>query len=128
MIPSAKKLLYLFCKMYSLGVGSCNRLKKNIILFSNVIAYGVFSKSILIYRNRRSFFFQKYSPLKYSPKYFFEKVFKIKYSNSRNLEEVFAWFYSLFLKSIQKIGIRTAVFQNVFAKKYSHANTFWRFE
>ena len=56
-IPSEKKLF--FCKIYSLGIGSCNSLKKNILLFSNVIAYEVFSKSILIYCNRQSSFFKK---------------------------------------------------------------------
>ena len=44
------------------------------------------------------------------------------------VKKVFAWFYSLFFKCIQNLVFAWAVLRNVFAKKYSHANTFGGFE
>ena len=99
-----------FCKIYSFGIGSCNRLKKNILLFSNVIANEVFSKSILIYGNRRSCFFGKVFANEVFAKVIFSEsiqnyVFKRPKFGKSIRSVLFAFF-----KKYSTFGIRTAVF------------------
>ena len=82
---------------------------RKIISFS-VVTKVVFFESILIFCNRQSWLFKKYSLMKYSPKSFFQKVFKKKYSNGRNCEKSIRLVLFAFLKMYSKLGIRMVYF------------------